>query len=366
MNRIFPGVITMPLQIRRGTNAERTAMTQALAAGELLYVTDTQRIYVGNGSTLGGIAVTGYTDGDAKDAAAGIFTSGSHTGISFTYDTALNTMSATVDLSSFMGSITATSLKGSVFADDSSIMVDAVDQRIYASGGFTGNLTGNVTGNLTGNVSGSVTGNVVGNLTGNVTGNVTGNLTGYHTGDMTGSVFADDSTIMVDGITHSITATGGLTANNIYSDNVYSSDAGDGFSVIGKLENSLTINQYDGTRDAPTAIAPGTAVGSVTIKGYNGSVYTFAGALSVAWDATANTSTEYPDSTVSIVAGNNSSSPVAATLNKSGTFAAPILKVGSYDNTGESAITGAIGMIIYNTSTNKFRGYSNTGWVDLS
>ncbi len=366
MNRIFPGVITMPLQIRRGTNAERTAMTQALAAGELLYVTDTQRIYVGNGSTLGGIAVTGYTDGDAKDAAAAIFTGGTHTGISFTYDTALNTMAATVDLSSFMGNITASSLKGSVFADDSSIMVDAVDQKIYASGGFTGNLTGNVTGNLTGNVSGNVTGNVSGNVTGNLTGNVTGNLTGYHTGDMTGSVFADDSTIMVDGITHAITATGGLTAVNIYSDNIFADDSGIGLNVKAKTGNSFSTNYYNGTRDVPTAISAGSNVGAVSIKGFNGTTYAFAGAINAAWDATANTATDYPASTVSILAGNNTSSPVAATFDKEGTFEAPILKVGSYDNTGEAAITGSIGMIIYNTTTNKFRGYSNAGWVDLS
>lgn len=34
-------------------------------------------------------------------------------------------------------------LKGSVFGDDSSLMVDSVDHKMYASGGFIGNLTGN-------------------------------------------------------------------------------------------------------------------------------------------------------------------------------------------------------------------------------
>ena len=37
----------MPLQIRRGTDAERTAMTQPLAAGELIFVTNTNRLYIG-------------------------------------------------------------------------------------------------------------------------------------------------------------------------------------------------------------------------------------------------------------------------------------------------------------------------------
>ena len=60
----------MPLQIRRGTNTQRTAMTQPLAQGELLYVTDDQRLYIGNGSTLGGVQITGYTNEDAQGAVA--------------------------------------------------------------------------------------------------------------------------------------------------------------------------------------------------------------------------------------------------------------------------------------------------------
>jgi len=71
-------------------------------------------------------------------------------------------------------------ITGSVFADDSTKMVDAVENEMYASGGFFGNLTGNVTGNITGDL--------------------TGNSTGYHTGDVTGSIFGDDSTKLVDAV----------------------------------------------------------------------------------------------------------------------------------------------------------------------
>lgn len=46
-------------------------------------------------------------------------------------------------------------LKGSVFGDDSSILVDAVENKIYAGNGFFGNLTGNVSGVLTGSVVGN-------------------------------------------------------------------------------------------------------------------------------------------------------------------------------------------------------------------
>jgi hypothetical protein len=146
-------------------------MTQPLATGELLYVTNEQKLYIGNGSTLGGIQITGYTDGDAKDSAAEIFTDGVHSGIGFAYNTATNVITATVNLSEYTGTIRADAFRGSVFADDGSTiggqpLVDAI------SGTFNGNLVGNVTGNITGNV----TGNVLGNVTGVVTGNVFTNL----------------------------------------------------------------------------------------------------------------------------------------------------------------------------------------------
>ena len=83
---------------------------------------------------------------------------------------------------------------GSVFGDDSTILVDGVSGRIVAP------VFANVTGDVTGNVTGTLTGNSAGTHTGAVIGNVTGNLTGYQTGDMTGSVFGQDSTKLIDGV----------------------------------------------------------------------------------------------------------------------------------------------------------------------
>ena len=51
-------------------------------------------------------------------------------------------------------------LKGSVFGDDSTVIVNAIDRVVTAAGGFIGNVTGNLTGNVTGNLTGSVTGNI--------------------------------------------------------------------------------------------------------------------------------------------------------------------------------------------------------------
>ena len=45
----------MSLRIRRGTDAERSGVT--FLEGELVYTTDTKKMFVGDGTTVGGIAV---------------------------------------------------------------------------------------------------------------------------------------------------------------------------------------------------------------------------------------------------------------------------------------------------------------------
>jgi len=58
----------MPIQFRRGTDAQRTAVTPA--AGEPIWVTDTEKLYVGNGSTAGGIEIAGGGGGGAPTNAS--------------------------------------------------------------------------------------------------------------------------------------------------------------------------------------------------------------------------------------------------------------------------------------------------------
>ena len=181
----------MPLQIRRGTNAEREDMAQPLAAGELLYVTDDQRLYIGNGSTLGGVQITGYNNNDAKDAAAETLTDNSnHSGINFSYNNLTKELSATVDLSDYTGTLRADAFKGSLVGDDSTILVDALN------GTFNGNLTGNVTGTILTAAQTNITS--VGTLTSlAVTGTITG--TSFAGEIITGLISSSDSSsIRVD------------------------------------------------------------------------------------------------------------------------------------------------------------------------
>jgi hypothetical protein len=51
----------MSLQIRRGTDAQRQAVTFDL--GEILYTTDTKKLFIGDGATLGGVNVLASSAG---------------------------------------------------------------------------------------------------------------------------------------------------------------------------------------------------------------------------------------------------------------------------------------------------------------
>jgi hypothetical protein len=209
-------------------------------------------------------------------------------------------------------------IKGSVFGDDSTKLVDAVENKIYAVGGFFGDVTGNVTGNLTGNSAGVHTGNVVGNTTGyhtgdvkgsvfgddsskivdavenkvyaeffgNLTGNVTGNAvgdhsgtftgtvignltgssTGYHTGDMTGSVFADDSTQLVDAVSGVLRGTHiGDVIGSVFADN--------STMLVNGVDGTLTYDAADPTDwngTAPTTVGEAIDRLATLVKALNG------------------------------------------------------------------------------------------------
>ena len=267
----------MAFKIRRGTNAQRLLITPA--EGELIYTTDTKKLFTGDGTTLGGVAV----------------------------DT---------------GTVAFSGIASDVTPDvDSTRDIGATGNRwaegwfdnVY--GAFTGALTGNVTGNLSGNVTGNVTGNLIGNVSGDVT------------GDLNGSVFADDSTAMLDAIQKRITAdvyssAGTLLlstnpATNVVSngdvvitDNVITvlngldtvqfgtntSALGVGLRIkspvltnksieINSLTNGIVGDSFEiqvsrGTLSIPTSVQQGDPLFTIVANAYDGTAYRFSSAIS--------------------------------------------------------------------------------------
>jgi len=405
----------MPLQIRRGTDAERLAMTQPLAQGELLYVTNAQRLYIGNGATLGGVQITGYTNEDAQDAAAQLFSNGTHTGINFTYNDATASLSATVDLANYQGTIGATSFKGSIFADDSTLLVDAV------SGTIVGPVVGNITGNLTGNVVGNVTGNITGNVTGNVTGSVVGDLkgsvfaddstvlvdgpagllrgqligsvTGSVTGDVKGSIFADDSTLLVDAISGIIsgnvfnssittdTFTGGSVIINrnpptngiaIYSEASLEDDV-DIFNIITAHDDAaasgLTFTRSRGTIAAPTSLTTDNPIFSLLFAGQSSTTIEPAVRFDIKLDGSVG-SAIVPGKLAIATANASGVMTDRLTIDSKGisTFAGMVTLPTFADETAANAAvtTPVNGMMYYDSGASKVKARQGGAWVVLA
>ena len=377
----------MPLQIRRGTEAERLAMVPKLANGELLWITDAKKLYVGDGVLASSALapVTGFNAEDAQDAAASLFTtSPTHAGISFVYDDLAGKLTATVDLTSYGANINA-----SITADDSTLLVDA------GSGRIVGPVFANVTGNVTGNLSG--------NVTGNVTGNLTGNTTGYHTGDVKGSVFADNSGILVDAVDsifYGTVDTGdirididSITSNNLsigttttplnslqfHSDFFTYRTIADGLN--GKF---FTMTQSRGTLTSPAAIQAGDELGGVLIRAYtSSSVSAVAGAFGFSIDPTAVISGGgFVKSKAVIAASSDTSQDLvnALIIDSSGIASSNAFVASKYfqlpvyadDAARSTAIpTPAKGMMVFMTTgtspvaTNNAVIYNGSAWVNV-
>jgi len=165
----------MALQIRRGTEAQRGAMTTPLAQGELIYTTDQKDLWAGDGVTNGGTQIapvksvnglTGtvalttdnvtqgntnkyYSTSQAQiDAASALISgNGTNTGITFSYNSGTHTISAVV---------TAVGGLSSVQGDANPALGGTLSLNNHNING-TGNIgiTGSITGTslVSGNIS---------------------------------------------------------------------------------------------------------------------------------------------------------------------------------------------------------------------
>lgn len=147
----------------------RTAFTKINSNFDELYV------LIGAGNSGNITAITGPA-----------FNHNRHNNVTVTVDSATDQIILDAQLSSVIKDI-----NGSVFADDSTLLVNAVD----------GNIPASV-------ISGTLNNNVVGDLTGNTS------------GDHYGSVFGDDSTPLVDSIDSKINLDGTVKGNIIPDQNI--------------------------------------------------------------------------------------------------------------------------------------------------
>jgi hypothetical protein len=326
-------------------------------------------------------------------AASLFTTTPTHSGISFAYDDLAGKLTATVDLSDYTGTLKASSFKGTFVADDSSILVDGVAGVLKGTleGSLTGNVTGNVTGNLSGNVTGNVTGDVTGNTTGYHTGDVKGSVFADNSGILVdavdsifyGTVDTGDISIDIDSITSNNlsigTTTTPINSLQLHTDFLTYRTISD--PVNGKY---ITMSQSRGTLTSPTAVQAGDELGGVLVRAFsNSSTSAVAGAFGFVVDSTAVISGgSFIKSKAVIAASTDTSQDLAnalvvdsAGVVSSNAFSATKyfkLPVYANDAARSTAIpTPAAGMMVFMTSgtspavTNKTVVYDSTAWVAL-
>jgi len=385
----------MALRLRRGTNAERLAITPA--EGELIYTTDTKKIFTGDGATVGGNIVSGINNllEDSTPQLGGTLDLNAQT---ISGNGAIN-VTGTITATSFVGDY-----KGSIVGDDSTVLVDAVNSKIPAenlqgvatisvTGDVTGNLSGNATGNHAGTLDGSVTGSLfsddssilvdgidkniknistasittVNATTVNATtvvGNLTGNATGSHAGTFSGSVFGDDSSILVDGINNSIAGpidndlveTKQTTIKTVDGTDAelrleYGASGAGALTTLGSIKFNEGASTFGFISANKTAMFMNSNGGGKGLSLYNESLIT--GGVKVKIEP-ANSDFTLPTEALEVL-GN-----VKAT----GAF---MLAVYADDTARDAAITSpTAGMIVFNTTGTKFQGYTGASWVDLN
>ena len=397
----------MALQVRRGTNAERLGITPLV--GELIYVTDTKQLFIGDGATVGGTtSIAGTIDSLLADTSPQLggeldLNGQNITGTGNINITGTITASGNINLGDGVGSdvlviggaiqghlvpdtditwnlgsesnhfneawisqlnvenqLTVGRIMGDIIADDSTIVFDS-STGLVAAGQIAGTLPAGV-------IPAAMTSNITGNLTGNATGAHSGTLDG----DVTGSVFTDDSTAIVDGVNNLINTskitTAGLENLVIQSDLAAT-------KTVAKVLSLDEQSELRVVRSSATDLSASTAsIGTISFgvedtNGISTSAIVLANkdSLYLMTDPAGNFDTG--SLSVTLTNGNLAVGSFAAATEKlevyGNTTVSGFVQFGSLTTTQRNALTAANGMVIYNSTDNKFQGYEDGGWANL-
>ena len=373
----------MSFRLRRGTDSERQSVV--FAEGELVYTTDSKELYVGDGTTLGGIKITGSVevspialsrnlDLNTFDitGAGDITISGMISADAFYGNGANLTHLPVLDVNN------GAAYQISIMGADSSIIVNSETSELR--GDVFGSVTGSVFGvNNTVLVNGSTNtidashlsgvGNI--NVVGDTNGIHTGVSYGVHYGDVEGSVFTDNSSLIIDGRT-----------GNIYPTDIIS----DGFLRITQNAgitgtNLLEINSNDNrsiirlSRKSNADISNDSVLyGSIFFSRDDSTGLKTTAIIAVGKNGTflqSDAAGEFPESsTISHLSANGyvgigSYSPTEKLSVFGNATVSGFVQFGSLTSSEISALTATNGMVLYNSSTNRFQGYQNGSWIHL-
>lgn len=354
----------MALRLRRGTDAQRLTLDGVSipvpAEGELIYTTDTKKLYVGDGATVGGIAVDVANSSLSIDALSDVdITSVAPTdGQSLVWnnsDSEFQPGDPTVLSNKSINSlqdvdlVSNTPVSGQTLKWDGTKFVPANDD---ASGSLVPGSTHAI------NIE----------------------------GDVSGSVFGDDSSLIVDGTDGQVVATT-LNTNAIKA----STDTGEiviknNFRTPVKVQTVTSgtqggypyfeINGVKGSLDTPLALAAGELAGAWKITGYTGGSSDPSTVIGIgSFAPSATVSDDSPESEFTLITGAGGTSFNLFNFDHIGQITAPgPVTPGVFaDPTARDAAiaTPAAGMIVFLTDSTggggaaKHQGYDGSSWNDL-
>jgi hypothetical protein len=400
----------MALKIRRGTESQRETVT--FAAGEIVWTTNGQKLYVGDGITAGGIDIaaqlggTGITynqtsgklDIDLTNASTDTLSEGNNN-LYFTADRSKAAAgTALVDGNSYNSGITFT--------------YDDVHNRITAE--VSPNLglptqSGQGGKFLTTNGSATSWASVQTSVSADSSPTLGGNL-GLNGHNITGT-----GSINISGSLGAINTTAGLS---------WGTNTGETLNIAGKTDGSfgaasvVGLNIAAGNPTSPTNTAAGNVLGGYAIRGYYNGAWKPGVIMAASWDATADLTANAPASRFGVVTGSNTGTNTLS-FDHTGLLSVPKFSVGDGSeahpsiafttdggvdtglfhpadgvlcistnatervrvDTGGLRVVGFMkvggfatgslpsppeaGMIVLDTTTNEFKGYNGSAWVVL-
>ena len=387
----------MTLQVRRGTNSERLGITPL--QGELIYVTDTKQLFVGDGATAGGTtAVAGTIDSLLADTSPQLggeldLNGNNITGTGNINITGNITASGNINLGDGAGGDTLV-IGGAIqghMVPDTTVTYNLGADNLYWKEAWISQLNvenqlnvGRIQGDLIADDSTVVfdastglipAGQIFGTFTGDVTGNASGAHTGTFDGDVTGSVFGDDSTVIIDGINNTVYTNSIITANNnliveskvaatSVKSQVVSLDADSELVLTRKSASDLSASSATlGTIVFGVEDSNGPKSGAI-ILGNRNSLYLMADSAGTFSDAALSVTLTDGKLAVGSFGPATEKLEVLGNIKASGTIMPGVYA----DTTARDAAhaTPTNGQMIYLTATHKFQGYANGAWADLN
>jgi hypothetical protein len=367
----------MALRLRRGTDAERLLITPV--EGELIYTTDTKKLYAGDGSTAGGNIVTGSGGGGGGSATLDGLTDTDLTGASnsdvLTYNSSTSKWESVavpgvgiITLNTLNDVNTAGTTTADLLQYDGVHFVPKSIQEVILDDTIVNSMIADAS---------------IGTLQLAPGNTYDGAHLGSFDGDLKGSVFAEDSSIMVDSLSGVISGNVDNSITNSTELTLSGTDAGisitsgqnadDSFSLFdikvskdGDVGSSIVFSKSRGTPAAPTALQDADEIMGINYFGYDSdNSPAVAAVIQVAVNGTVG-SGAVPGS-ILLATANAAGTPTPALLVDS-SQATNFQGAATFANmtTGvRNALTPAAGMVVFNTTETKLQVYTGSAWADL-